>query len=47
MDNIFDYLPIIVAALVFLFRLFSKKAPEATEPTNTRLQNSPTVLKIY
>ncbi|MCU0439031.1 MAG: hypothetical protein MUC49_14125 [Raineya sp.] len=35
MENIFDYLPIIVAVLVFLVRLFSKKSqPEATEPTN-------------
>lgn len=36
MDNIFDFLPIIVAVLVFLVRLFSKKqTPETTEPTNT------------
>jgi hypothetical protein len=41
MDNIFDYLPIIVAALVFLFRLFSKKAPEATEPTNNPTTEQP------
>ncbi|KOY87837.1 hypothetical protein AD998_18370 [bacterium 336/3] len=35
MDNIFEYLPIIVAVLVFLVRLFSKKQPQNPEPTNT------------
>jgi flagellar hook-basal body complex protein FliE len=39
MENIFDYLPIIIAVLVFLVRLLSQKPTETTpseqKPTNT------------